>query len=90
MTPRHHNYFFTRRTMTRLIETAGLELVSLGHPSSVFPLRYLAHKLSLTFDASVLEALARRLARSPAGARAVPVNLWDVMTVVARRPRATT
>ena len=86
MTPRHHNYFFTGATMRRLLESAGFEVVYLGHPAAVFPLRYLAHKACLTLDLSLLDALAGRLARSPFGARTVPVNLWDVMTVVGRRP----
>jgi 2-polyprenyl-3-methyl-5-hydroxy-6-metoxy-1,4-benzoquinol methylase len=87
MTPRHHNFFFTRRTIRTLLETVGFEVVELGHPAARYPLRYLAHKARLALDAPLVEAVATRLARSRAGARAVPLNLWDVMTVVARRPR---
>ena len=72
--------------MRRLLESVGFEVLYVGHPAAVFPLRYLAHKACLTVDLSLLDALARRLARSPLGARTLPVNLWDVMTVVARRP----
>ena len=86
MTPRHHNFFFTRRTIRALLETVGLELLDLGHPAARFPLRYLAHKARLVLDAPLVAAVATRLARSQAGGRAVPLNLWDVMTVVARRP----
>ena len=86
MTPRHHNFFFTRATMRRLLESVGFEVLYLRHPAAVFPLRYLAHKACLTVDVGILDAVARRLARSRLGARTVPVNLWDVMTVVARRP----
>ena len=64
----------------------GLELLDLGHPAARFPLRYLAHKARLVLDAPLVAAVATRLARSQAGGRAVPLNLWDVMTVVARRP----
>jgi SAM-dependent methyltransferase len=86
MTPRHHNFFFTRRTIRLLLESAGFELVDLAHPAARYPLRYLAHKARLTLDVRLVAAAARGLARSPAGARAVPLNLWDVMTAVARRP----
>ena len=86
MTPRHHNFFFTRPTVTRLLESVGFDVQYVGHPASVFPLRYLAHKACLTVDVPLLDALARRLARSRLGGRTIPVNLWDVMTVVARRP----
>jgi SAM-dependent methyltransferase len=88
MTPRHHNYFFTAATMRHLLESVGFEILYLGHPAAVFPLRYLAHKACLTVDVGLLAAIARRLARSRIGAQTVPVNLWDVMTVVARRPAA--
>ncbi|HET9288594.1 MAG TPA: class I SAM-dependent methyltransferase [Gaiella sp.] len=86
MTPRHHNFFFSRRTITRLLESVGFEVLAVGHPAAVFPLRYLAHKACLTVDVSLLDALARRLARSRFGALTVPFNLLDVMTVLARRP----
>jgi SAM-dependent methyltransferase len=88
MTPRHHNFFFTAATARSLLESVGFEVLYLGHPAAVFPLRYLAHKACLTVDIGLLDAIARRLARSRIGAQTVPVNLWDVMTVVARRPAA--
>lgn len=88
MTPRHHNAFFSRATIRRLLESAGFEVVSIGAPASVFPLRYLSHKAGLVVDARPVHALSRRLAGSRLGSLALPVNLWDVMTVVARRPRA--
>jgi 2-polyprenyl-3-methyl-5-hydroxy-6-metoxy-1,4-benzoquinol methylase len=86
MTPEHHNFFFTRETLGRLVRSAGFEIIDVAYPSSVYPLRYLAHKACLTFDVAVLDAVSRRLSRSPLGARAIPFNLWDVMTVVARKP----
>lgn len=86
MTPRHHNVFFSRTTIRRLLESVGFEVVSIGAPASVFPLRYLAHKGGLVVDRRPVHAVSKRLARSRLGGVAVPVNLWDVMTVVARRP----
>ena len=85
MTPRHHNYFFTGRR-------SGACWSRLGSRSSIwvtprlFPLRYLAHKACLTLDLSILDALAGRLARSPFGARTVPVNLWASCVSGAGRP----
>jgi 2-polyprenyl-3-methyl-5-hydroxy-6-metoxy-1,4-benzoquinol methylase len=86
MTPRHHNAFFSRATIRRLLESVGFEVVSIGAPASVFPLRYLAHKAGLVVDARPVHALSARLTGSHLGSRTLPVNLWDVMTVVARRP----
>ena len=48
MTPRHHNYFFTRATLGRLLESVGFMLEYVGRPAAVYPLRYLAHKACLT------------------------------------------
>ena len=86
MTPRHHNYFFSAGTVCRLLRAAGFEILDVAHPSSVYPLRYLAHKACLTLDIAVVERLSDRLSRSRLGDRTIPFNLWDVMTVVARRP----
>lgn len=88
MTPRHHNYFFSPATMRRLLRDVGFDNVEIRHPGAVFPLRYLAHKAALSIDARVTTLAASRIARSRWGMIRVPVNLWDVMTVVARRPLA--
>ena len=89
LTPRHQSYFFSATTMCRLLTSVGLDVLSVDHPASAFPLRYLAHKGGLVLDVSVVRALSRRLAGSRAGSWVIPVNLWDVMTVIARRPAAT-
>ena len=88
MTPRHHNYFFSRATLIRLLVSCGYDIADVGWPAAVYPVRYLAHKACLVLNVSVLDAIAQRLARSRAGTVSVPVNLWDVLTVVARRPEA--
>lgn len=88
MTPRHHNYFFDVRTMTRLLESVGFDVRYVGHPSAAYPVRYLAHKACLVVRGRLSEAVARRLDKARLGSTALPVNLWDVMTVVAVRPAA--
>jgi Methyltransferase domain len=80
LTPRHHNFFFSARTLRRLLERSGFEVVWLGHPGSRYSLAHLAYKLGRG-------ALTRRLARSRFGRYSLPVNLFDIVTVIARKAR---
>lgn len=86
LTPRHHNFFFTASTLSELLRRAGFEVVSLDHRGGRYPLRYLVHKLRTLARSRTLDTLTRRLADSRVGALPVPMNLWDIATVVARRP----
>jgi 2-polyprenyl-3-methyl-5-hydroxy-6-metoxy-1,4-benzoquinol methylase len=86
LTPRHHNFFFTAATLSRLLTQSGFDVVSLDHRGSRYPLRYLVHKLRTLLPLPALDTLTGRLARSRVGAVTFPMNLWDIATVVARRP----
>jgi 2-polyprenyl-3-methyl-5-hydroxy-6-metoxy-1,4-benzoquinol methylase len=85
LTPHHHNFYFTPRTLGRLLHRTGFELERLSHPGSRYPLRYLVHKARTLVGVRALDRLTARLAQTGAGTIAVPLNLWDIMTVVARR-----
>ena len=85
LTPRHHNFFFTAETLSRLLAQSGFEVVSLDHRGNRYPLRYLVHKLRSLVPLRALDTLTGRLAGSWLGALAFPVNLWDIVTVVAQR-----
>jgi methyltransferase family protein len=80
LTPRHHNFFFRARTLTRLLDRTGFEVAWLGHPGSRYSLAHLAYK-------SAPRAIARRIADSRLGRYSLPVNLFDIVTVVARKVR---
>lgn len=85
LTPRHHNYFFTQTTLRRLLDQTGFDVVSLSHAGSRYPLAYLVHKTRTLVHVRALDALTQRLAESALGSISLPVNLWDIATVVARR-----
>jgi hypothetical protein len=78
LTPRHHNFFFSKRTLVRLLEATGFDVLWVGHPGSRYSLAHLAYK-------SAPVAVARRIAKSPVARYSLPVNLFDIVTVVARR-----
>jgi SAM-dependent methyltransferase len=78
LTPRHHNFFFSAATLTRLLERTGFHVVWLGHPGGRYSVGHLAYK-------AVSARIADALARSRAARLSLPVNLFDIVTVVARR-----
>jgi hypothetical protein len=85
LTPRHHMYFFTMATLRMALGRAGFEVIYARHPGARYTVRYLIHKLRTMAPRSRALAIAdERVARSRLGRFALPINLWDIMTVVAR------
>jgi SAM-dependent methyltransferase len=85
LTPRHHNFFFSTATLDRLLARCGLETVWAGHPGSRYSVAHLAYKLDRLARTRATRALATRLSGSRVGAFALPVNLFDIVTVIARK-----
>jgi SAM-dependent methyltransferase len=85
LTPRHHNFFFTRRSLGEAFRAAGLEVELMTYPSSLYSVHYLLYKLQTVWDSPRLERLAGRVGRTRLGSRAIPINLRDIVTVVGRR-----
>jgi SAM-dependent methyltransferase len=79
MTPPQHLWFFTRESLRRMAASLGLEVAALDRPWKIVPLSLIAFQLK------------RMLGGAPAGrpkgsAVGVPVNLFDAMRVVLRKP----
>jgi 2-polyprenyl-3-methyl-5-hydroxy-6-metoxy-1,4-benzoquinol methylase len=85
LTPRHHNFFFTRASLQRAVRDAGFEVVSAKYLSSRYSVQYLFHKLRTLADVRALRSASDALGRSRLGEVAVPLNLFDIVTVVGRR-----
>lgn len=85
LTPRHHNFFFTRASLERAVRDAGFEVLRSRYSSSRYSVRYLLHKLRTLGDSSALERLSRSVGRTRLGGLAVPVNLFDIVTLLATR-----
>ena len=87
LTPRHHNFFFTPKTLRGYLHKSGFEIVSVGRPAAVYSLRYITYKLGTMAPGSrTVRALAEWMARQALGERAIPLNLFDIVTVEARIP----
>jgi Methyltransferase domain len=87
LTPRHHNFFFGGRTLTRLLARSGFEVAWLGHPGARYSVAHLAYKLHRTARSDLTAAASERVASSRFGRYGLPVNLFDIVTVVARKVR---
>ena len=79
MTPPQHLWFFTRTSMLRLGKSLGLQMERFEHPWKTVPLSLIAFQLAR------MAGLHRR-AQSSASRVGVPVNLFDAMRVVLRKP----
>ena len=75
-----HLYFFTRESLHRLLEACGFRIEIMRAESARYPLGYLAERLGKT-----LFRVSGGVPRFPGHTLQVPMNLWDVVTVIARK-----
>jgi len=82
MTPPQHLWFFTADSIGRLSRALGLELEACDHPWKVVPLALIEFQMrrSLGAKRSPLTAFTSRIG--------LPVNLFDAMRCVLRKPNA--
>jgi SAM-dependent methyltransferase len=78
MTPPQHLFFFSRRTIVRLLRKLGFEIVDIRRPWKLVPLGLAAFQVASRFGLRV--PLQGRL-----NGIGVPVNLFDAMQVIARK-----
>jgi SAM-dependent methyltransferase len=77
MTPPQHLWFFTPDSIAGLTRSLGLKLESLDHPWKLVPLSL------VTFQLRRMLGLPARTGKGRIG---VPINLFDAMRVVLRKP----
>src|SRR5262249_34142862 len=79
MTPPQHLWFFSRESIIRLAESLGLRVECVDHPWKIVPLSLVMFQLR-----RMLHLSAR--AQSLAVGVGLPLNLFDTMRVVLRKP----
>jgi 2-polyprenyl-3-methyl-5-hydroxy-6-metoxy-1,4-benzoquinol methylase len=85
LTPRHHNFFFSPHTLCEYLRRYGFEAVRVTRPSAYYSLRYTTHKLGTMAPRSrAVRAVADWTARRRLGEYAIPLNLFDIVTIEAR------
>ena len=88
MIPPRHLYFFSPRTIGRLVTAAGLQVTKIETRGKRVPLDFMAWKLVSLVAPSLAPNALRLSERLRLGALAPHVNLGDIMTVYARKPAA--
>jgi SAM-dependent methyltransferase len=83
LTPRHHNFFFTSRTICDLLERHDFEIRWTGHPGNAYSIPYLAHKLRTLVDIPPVRAVSTLSERHFFSRLMIPLNLFDIVTVIA-------
>jgi len=78
MTPPQHLFYFSRRTLTAMLERTGFEVVECTYPWKLVPLGLILYQISPR-----LKAALEPIARLPIG---FYVNLFDAMFILARKP----
>ena len=79
MTPPQHLWFFSQASMRQMAAARGLEVAYLDHPWKVVPLSLIHFQLA--------RMIGLHLRKVPTwGGVGVPVNLFDAMRVVLRKP----
>jgi len=80
-----HVYYFSRRTLTMLVEKAGLQVLSMRPQGRYLRLGYLATRVA-AFSQPLGIALSWLFERLRLSQRAIPVNLGDLVTIYVRKP----
>ncbi len=82
-----HLYYFTRQTLTLLMEKAGFQVLAIKAQGRYLRLGYLATRIA-AFSQTLGNALESSFARLKLGNRAIPINLGDLVTIYARKPES--
>jgi SAM-dependent methyltransferase len=77
MTPPQHLFYFSKRTLTRMLQKTGFEVVRVSHPWKLVPWRLILYQIS-----PKLKRALGPLGELPLG---IYVNLFDAMLVIARK-----
>ena len=81
MTPPQHLWYFTRESIAKMAAAAGLELCQVNHPWKRVPLSLVAQLMGRYMRLRLPRSALRSL--STVG---MPVNLFDTMRVILRKP----
>ena len=79
-----HLFYFSRRTLSRLVEKAGYEVMEIRRHRRIVRVAYLVSRLERRLGVAY-PTIARIVDRLGLGRRLVTVDLGDIITLVARK-----
>lgn len=85
MIPPFHTYYFSKETITRYLQQTGFVDVEISYPSKVVPLDFMLEKSLRLISPTLSRRVAPALAKLGLGRLRLPINLFDIMTVRARK-----
>jgi ubiquinone/menaquinone biosynthesis C-methylase UbiE len=85
MIPPVHLYFFSKKTIRGYLEKAGFLDIKISYPGKRAPLDFLIEKLFRLINPTFARKIAPYLYKSQLGKIGLPVNLFDIMTISARK-----
>jgi SAM-dependent methyltransferase len=81
MTPPQHLWFFTRKSISRISSSLGLSMVGFSRPWKLVPLSLILFQVARILGFGLKPSSMAHLSRF-----GIPVNLFDAMRVVIRKP----
>jgi 2-polyprenyl-3-methyl-5-hydroxy-6-metoxy-1,4-benzoquinol methylase len=81
-----HLYYFTRQTLTSLMEKAGFQVLTIKPQGRYLRLGYLTTRIA-AFSQPLGRATDWIFRQLHVGERAVPINLGDLVTIYAQKPQ---
>ena len=85
LTPRHHNYFFTKQTLVAYCRKTAFEVIEVRHSPALYSLRHVTYKLRTFADVAIVKTLAEAAEKSRLSGIRIPINLYDIATVICRK-----
>jgi 2-polyprenyl-3-methyl-5-hydroxy-6-metoxy-1,4-benzoquinol methylase len=80
-----HLYYFSRRTLTKLMEKVGFDVITIKAQGRYLRLGYLATRVA-AFNRQLGKGLSWLFDRLKLSDRAISINLGDLITIYARKP----
>ncbi|MDI6735930.1 MAG: class I SAM-dependent methyltransferase [bacterium] len=83
--PPQHIYYFSQETIKKLLEKTGFEVIEIKYWGKVMTLTHFVRRLRFLFKNKLLYHLFNPFGTSSLGRMSIELNLFDIMTVFARK-----